>query len=50
MEGLLGDDTLTGGVGADTMLGGEGDDRLHFDNLGDELVEMAAKVTTRSTT
>ena len=36
-----GNDFLNGGVGADTMNGGAGNDTYVFDNVGDELTELA---------
>ncbi|MFI0845463.1 calcium-binding protein [Mesorhizobium sp. IMUNJ 23232] len=39
--GLGGNDVLNGGIGADKMNGGAGNDTYVFDNVGDELTELA---------
>lgn len=55
MQGLGGDDTLTGGRGADTLDGGTGKDALYggagsdtyiVDNVGDRVYETATKLST----
>ncbi len=48
LSGGAGNDTLDGGAGADRLIGGTGDDTYVVDNVGDVVVENAARVTIPS--